>query len=235
MPSLRDRVHRLPARAASQRAERHDDRLLAVRVRAVRARRAEHPQRAAAKSKSASRSARSSPTGTSLEDITHGGGRDREVSRSASASTSSRRSRRSSAREDGARRVQGRVRVGSSCRRRSTCKLKPGFRDPATVQKVADQLQRARLRRRHSLRRGVDHAALSPAQHRRRRRRGARPRVRGGRRDHHRRDDSHGGARAQPRDLDHAARRRDGRIHPPAVPDRRARSRACSAACSRSC
>ena len=110
-------------------------------------------------------------------------------------------------------------------------KLKPGNRDPDIGSARRRPSARNRLRRRRALRRRVDHPALQAAEHRRRRRHRARSRVRRGGDDHHRRDDPHGGAGAQPRDLDHAARRRDGRVHQPPLPYRgfdqgRARRRA---------
>ena len=137
-------------------------------------------------------------------------------------------------------RAEGARRVPATCSSREflpaslDVRLKPGFRDPATVRSVADARARVLVRRRHALRRGVDHAALSPAQHRRRRRHRARSRVRGGGGDHHRRDDSHGGAGARAGDLDHAARGRDGRRSSAARSSSKGSSRASSADCSRS-
>ena len=79
-------------------------------------------------------------------------------------------------------------------------KLKPGFRDPATVRKVVERSRKAYefvddvrfgeewITQLYRLRNIAGVAGV-----------GARTRVRRGRRDHHRRDDSHGGAGAQPK------------------------------------
>ena len=129
---------RVSPRAAPQRAERHDDRVLAVRVRPVRARRAEHPRRAASGSRSAWRSARSSPTGTPIEDDRGGGGRDREVSRGASSVDI--------VTQDAGARARAQTELGEFkdvfeaefLPASLDVRLKPGFRDPATVKRVAD-------------------------------------------------------------------------------------------------
>ena len=119
MTAFRTAIDRLQPRAAAQRAERHDDRLFAVCVRSVRPRRAQHQERAACASRSASRFAPSSPTRRRSRQHHRGVGRDREVSGGRSKSTSSRRSRRSSAR--GRSSANSRTSSSrSSCRRRST-------------------------------------------------------------------------------------------------------------------
>jgi hypothetical protein len=88
------------------------------------------------------------------------------------------------------------------------------MRDPATVKRVADRVKTYSFI--DDVRYGEEWIEkLYGCGTSRASRPRARARVRRGLGDHHRRDDPHGGARAGEGDLDHAPRRRDGRLHPP--------------------
>ncbi len=105
---IQDGVHRIPPRAAAQRAEHHDDRVFALRVRTVRARGAEHPRRAPA-----DRGARGDPRVHRRRHVRQGDRRRRRPDREVPRSAQGRRrhaERGARARAEGARRVQGRVR-----------------------------------------------------------------------------------------------------------------------------
>ena len=201
--------------------EHHDDRLLAVRVRPVRARGAEHPQRAAA-----DRGARGDPR---VHRRQHADRADRRSPRTRSRS-SPRCSRSMSSPQDAGARARAKRSSASSrtCSRPAflpaslDVKLKPGNprsgprspTSPITFTSI-DFVDDVRFGEEWitQLYRLRNIAGVAGGR--------ARSRVRGGRHHHHRRDDSNGGAGAEPRDLDHAARRRDRRVHSPALPHRR--------------
>ena len=163
--ALREALLGLPARAAAQRAEHHDDRVLAVRVRAVRARRAQHPRGAGT-----GRGARGDPRLHRRGHARRGTGRRAmgdigafpEVARADVRHAGA----GAGARARGAGRVRRRVRGGvpAGVDRRAAQARAPAI--PTTVSAVAARIRTLPVRRRRALRRGVGREALPPAQHR---------------------------------------------------------------------
>src|SRR5512146_1249580 len=203
---------RLPARAAPVGALGHHDRVLAVRARAVRARRREPPP-GAARGGGAGRDRRVRPSRHADRDGHAGRAGHRGVSRSAVRRLRA-RGQRAGARPPRAVARDGAQSTALFHRGQAQAGL-PGRGPRQCRRRAVAELQ---LRGRRALRSRLGGEAGPAARARRRRRRGGRRGLRRRRRDHHRHHDPDGRAAAQPGDRDHAARGRDRRVHSPPVP-----------------